>query len=101
MYIRDGIAYAGNPEPMLSVNEAVPFGDRKLLLTFNDGSIREFDGKTLTGEAFKPLRDKQVFDAIVLDHGIPTWCNGEVDISPDYLYSHSKPIKDQNDLIET
>lgn len=45
MYAKNGIVYAGNDQKILHVNEAVPHGDYGLTLFFDDGSIRDFDGK--------------------------------------------------------
>ena len=94
MYIVDGIAYAGTPESIPSVQSVVPFGDYKLLLTFADGEQRIFDfAPLLNRPAFAPLRDKAIFHAVTVDAGIPTWNDGDIDISPAYLLSESMPLQ--------
>jgi hypothetical protein len=31
-------------------------------------------------------KDKNVFSNVSLDHGVPVWMNGEIDIAPEVLY---------------
>ena len=35
------------------------------------------------------FKNKEIFDAVYIDHGIITWKNGDIDISPEYLYENS------------
>ncbi len=62
MYIKDGIAYAGEPLAPLKVH------------------------------AFVPLNDVQIFNGVSLEFGCPVWNYGEIDIAPEYLYAHATDI---------
>lgn len=94
MYIVDGIAYAGNPASERAVRLIVPYGEHKILLSFDDGAEKLFDFAPLLGRpAFEPLKDKAVFESVTLDHGVPTWLDGEIDISPAYLYQEGTPVR--------
>ena len=66
-----------------------PLPDQMLLLTFNNGEERLFDATILCGSAFEKLKDEKVFAAPVLDHGVVTWKDGEIDCAPEYMYKHS------------
>ena len=63
-----------------------------LWIRFNTGEARVFDFKPLLDSpAFAPLADKAVFRDVYIDYGIPVWNDGEIDISPEYLYENSVP----------
>ena len=60
----------------------------KLLLTFEDGSVRLADLEPhLDGEIFEPLREINYFKAARVNSELDTvvWDNG-ADMSPDFLY---------------
>lgn len=66
----------------------------KLLLTFEDGSLRQADLEPyLTGEIFEPIRSIDVFSTVHVNPDLDTivWENG-ADMSPDFLYTISSPI---------
>ena len=66
----------------------------KLLLTFEDGSVRVADLEPhLDGEVFEPLREISYFKAARLNTELDTivWENG-ADMSPDFLYEIGIPI---------
>ena len=44
MIIRDGMCYPDDPQPMLQIVAADRLGDYRLMVTFNDGEKRIFDG---------------------------------------------------------
>lgn len=93
MYIKNGIAYADDPTPPIKVNGIRPLDDFKLWIRFNTGEIKIFDLKPkLQTPAFTPLQDKNLFTAVYIDYGIPTWNDGTIDIAPEYLYKHSVPL---------
>ncbi|MBQ8682402.1 MAG: DUF2442 domain-containing protein [Selenomonadales bacterium] len=93
MYIKNGIAYAGDQTPPMKVSGVRPLDDFKLWLRFNTGEIKIFDFKPrLNFPAFSPLKDKSLFDAVYIDYGIPTWNDGMIDIAPEYLYKYSVPV---------
>ena len=89
MFIRDGIVYGGEPKQPVRTEQVKVLPDRMLLIQFNNGEIRLFDATVLEGPAFEPLRDEQVFSNPVIDHGVVTWKDGEIDCSPEYMYEHS------------
>lgn len=92
MYIRNGIAYAGEEAPMLKVNGVRPLEGHRLWLRFNTGEARVFDFTPLLSEpAFAPLADMNVFRSVYIDYGIPVWNDGDIDIAPETLYEQSLP----------
>lgn len=92
MYIRNGIAYAGEEAPMLKVNGFRPLENHKLWLRFNTGEARIFDfAPLLSMPAFAPLTDMNVFRCVYIDYGVPVWNDGDIDIAPETLYEQSVP----------
>ena len=89
MFYKDGFVYGGEPQKTIKVIEIKVLPDRILLLKFNNGEQRVFDSTILNGPVFEVLKDDLVFANPVLDHGIVTWCDGEVDCAPEYMYNHS------------
>lgn len=70
------------------VKDVAHVSDYKLLLTFEDGSIRLVDLEPhLEGEIFEPLREVNYFKTAYVDPEVDTivWENG-ADMSPDFLY---------------
>jgi hypothetical protein len=66
----------------------------KLLLTFEDGSLRMADLEPyLDGEIFEPLREINYFRGVGVNPELDTivWDNG-ADMSPDFLYEIGVPI---------
>ena len=91
MIERDGWCYPDDPQPMLQIVAADRLGDYRLMITFNDGEKRIFDGHSLlNGPVFAPLADEKVFNDYALDYETLTWLNGEVDIAPEFVYEHSE-----------
>lgn len=87
MYIRNGIAYAGEPAPMITASGVRPLENFCLWVRFNTGEAKIFDFKPLLNTpAFSPLMDKNVFQTVYLDYGVPTWMDGEIDIAPETIY---------------
>ncbi len=90
MYIRDNIAYAGEAPQLLKVVEAKPENDYTLNLTFNNGIKKTFDFANLLKIAcYKPLEDKETFRTLTIEHGVLVWLDGEIDISPEYLFENA------------
>lgn len=88
MYIKDGIAYAGEPTPLLKVTGVRPLADLKLWVRFSPGEAKIFDFKPLINTpAFAPLADSELFKQVYIDYGVPVWNEGNIDISPETLYS--------------
>ncbi len=89
MYIKDGIAYAGEQPKPIKVSGVRPLDDYKLWLRFNTGETKIFDFATiLNTPAFSPLKDKKLFGAVYIDFGVPVWNDGDIDIAPEFLYEH-------------
>jgi len=62
--------------------------DYKLLLSFDDGSVRVVDlAEELDGEIFEPLKDIDYFKKVRVNPDLDTivWENG-ADMCPDFLY---------------
>ena len=87
MYIKDGIAYAGDQLPAIKVSGVRPLADFRLWVRFNTGEAKVFDFKPLLEKpAFAPLADKAVFDGVYIDYGVTVWNDGDIDIAPEALY---------------
>jgi len=90
MYIVDGIAYADGDKNSVEVHAVKPLSDMMLLLTFSSGEKRLYDGtKLLQYPAFKPLEEEKLFATAKVEHGVVTWCEGEIDIAPETMYKDS------------
>lgn len=91
MYIIDGIAYAGQAEPTVSVSSAQVVADYMLLIRFSSGEQRLFDAvDLLDAPAFEALKDSNTFAQFKIQNGTITWCDGKVDIAPEFLYDRSR-----------
>ena len=92
MYILNGIAYAGEPKPLLKVSGVRPLEDFCLWVRFNNSETRIFDFKPLlNSQAFKPLSNPSVFKNVYIDYGVPVWNDGDIDIAPETLYENGLP----------
>ena len=61
--------------------------DYKLKAEFINGEVKIYDfSPQLDFPAFRPLKDKKIFSKVSLDHGVPVWLDGEIDIAPEVLY---------------
>jgi hypothetical protein len=93
MYIKDGIAYAGEIEPLLKVVGIKSLNEYTLWLRFSNHEERLYDVRPLLEyPVFAPLKDLETFKEVYLDYGAPTWLNGTIDIAPESLYEHSVPV---------
>lgn len=89
MYEFNGIAYADNPSSLIRVSGIRPLADYRLWVRFTTGESKTIDMKPLLSvPAFEPLKDQAVFCDVYIDYGIPVWLDGDIDIAPEYLYSH-------------
>jgi hypothetical protein len=87
MYEINGIVYADDPAPLITVKNVRPLDDYKLLIRFSTGEEKEIDISALLNEqAFKPLKDLNLFRRVYIDYGTVVWCDGTIDIAPEYLY---------------
>ena len=93
MYELNGIVYADNSAPVMTIKFVQPLDDYKLRVRFSTEEEKEVDISFLVDEpAFKPLQDKNVFHSVYVDYGTVVWCNGTIDIAPEYLYDIGIPI---------
>ena len=98
MYIKDNIAYADETRPVLCVLSVQPLEGHALQVRFNDGTQSIVDmSPLLPGPVFSALRDTAVFSQVYVEHGIPMWLDGEIDISPEWLRANGQPME-QRDL---
>ena len=89
MYIMDGIVYAGEPTESLEITKVKPLDDMIMLITFSNGETKLFDATILTGPVYEPLKDDKIFKNPVIEYGVSTWNNGNIDCSPEYSYKNS------------
>ena len=75
---------------MLQISDVEYIKEYQLRLTFNNGESKEIDLENyLTGEVFKPLKDKELFIQYGLVNGTIEWVTG-ADFAPEYLYAIGK-----------
>ena len=83
----ESIVYADAPTPLITVKYVRPLDDYRLLVRFSTGEEKEIDISALLDEpVFKPLKDINVFRKVYIDYGTVVWCDGTIDIAPEYLY---------------
>lgn len=93
MFIKDGIAYAGNAPRPIRVSGVRPMSDYKLWIRFTTGEVKIFDFTSLLETpAFMPLKDREVFMSVYIDYGMTVWNDGEIDIAPEYLYENGEIV---------
>ena len=70
----------------LAVKDVKTIDDYKLILTFEDDSVRIFDMKPLLGKGvFKELKDEKLFKTVKVSFDSIEWANG-IDVDPETLY---------------
>jgi len=90
MYELNGMVYAGDPSPILSVKTVRPLPDYKLLVRFSTGEEKKINISSLLNEpVFKALKDISVFNSVYIDYGTVVWNDGSIDIAPEYLYENA------------
>lgn len=87
MHEIDGVYYADNPMEEKTVKSMRVLPDLILIVTFTTGESKLIDVTELKGSALEPLKNQKVLENFDLSRGWPSWNNGEIDISPDALYS--------------
>jgi len=79
----------------LGVIEVKPLDDYKLLLTFENHEIRQFDMTNyLQRGIFKELQDVRQFNRVKVSFDSIEWPNG-ADLDPELLYEDSKAVLQQ------
>jgi hypothetical protein len=74
--------------------------DYQVILKYSNGQLKLFDCSYLLDKTiYAPLKDEQIFKSAVIEDGILSWCDGELDIAPETLYLRSTeylhPTEDQ------
>lgn len=89
MYIKNGIAYAGEQKQPLKISGVRPLENYILWVRFNNGEERTVDFNSLLEDAvFSPLKELSVWKSVYIDYGCTVWNDGEIDIAPEYLYEN-------------
>ena len=70
-----------------------------MLVSFNNGESRLFDFATIV-DRYPVFASLKVKDTLKQFHISDTleWCNGTIDIAPEYIFEHGEPIDDEHDL---
>ena len=70
-----------------------------MLVSFNNGESRLFDFATIVDRypVFAPLKVKDTLKQFHISDTLE-WCNGTIDIAPEYIFEHGEPIDDEHDL---
>lgn len=86
MYVKNGIAYAGEAPKLLEVVKIKFIGDYKIDVLFSNSKEKIIDFKPLLKyPCYKKLNDIDIFKAGYIDGGVLTWSGGETDITADWL----------------
>lgn len=94
MFISNGVVYGGEPKGTLKIQNAKAIDGQMMILTFSNGEKRLFDASCLIGPVFEPLKDPEIFRNAIVEYGIVTWMDGEIDCAPEYMYRHSYEYSD-------
>ena len=93
MFIINGIAFANDTEAPITVISVRAMDDYKLWIRFSTNEVKVFDFTPfLEKGVFTKLKNKEIFESVYVDYGVPVWCNGEIDIAPELLYYDSVNI---------
>ncbi len=76
----------------LAVKSVKPISNYNLILTFDNGEIRQFDMNPFLGQGvFQELRDVTKFNSVRISFDTIEWDN-KADIDPEILYKYSVKI---------
>ncbi len=89
MYVMNGLVCGGEPSEQMKIISVKTLNDMIMLITFSNGETRLFDATVLNGEVFEPLKDDSIFKNPVIDHGVVTWLDGQIDCAPEFMYKNS------------
>ena len=79
----------------LAVKDVKTIDDYKLILTFEDDSVRIFDMKPLSRKGvFKELKDEKLFKTVKVSFDSIEWANG-IDVDPETLYEDGVPYSNE------
>lgn len=94
MFTLNGIVYASEKPENIHVVSAKALDDMMMILTFSTGEQRLFDATVLTGPAFAPLAEENVFKDCKVVDGVVTWMDEDIDCAPEYMYQNSYEYSD-------
>ena len=89
MYIMNGIVYGGEPVTSVEISSVKVLDDMIMLVSFSTGETRLFDATILQGEVFEPLKREEINKNPIVDHGVVTWNDGNIDCAPEFMYENS------------
>lgn len=89
MYIVNGIVYGGEPITSIKISSVRALDNMVMLVLFSTGETRLFDATILQGKVFEPLKKEEVFKNPIVEHGVVTWDDGNIDCSPEFMYDNS------------
>jgi len=89
MFFSNGYVYGGEPKESIKIESVKILDDMMMLVRFNNGETRLFDATILKGEVFRPLKESNIFAGCTIEHGVPTWADGEIDCAPEFIYFNS------------
>lgn len=73
------------------VKSVTALSSHQLSIVFTDGQRRRMDiSPYLAYPVFQPLRDAELFQQVVADHGTVSWPGG-IDLDPDSVFLESSP----------
>ncbi|MBQ6069957.1 MAG: DUF2442 domain-containing protein [Bacteroidales bacterium] len=86
----------------LEITEAKYLNDFRMLVSFNNGESRLFDFATIVERypVFVPLKDRNTLKQFHISDTLE-WCNGTIDIAPEYIFEHGKPVDSENNHKDT
>lgn len=94
----NGILYGDNVSNPIIIIGVKPLQDRMMLVDFNTGERKLFDSTLLRGAVFEGLDNEAVFGAPVIDSGVVTWDDGNIDCAPEYMYANSYEYNERDIL---
>jgi hypothetical protein len=81
-----------DPTQLTSVKDVRPLDNYKLLVRFSTDEEKEVDISSLLNDpAFSSLRDQNVFKSVSVMYGSVAWCDGTIDMAPEFLYEIGTP----------
>ena len=90
MYEIDGIVYADDYQEQPRIIALKYTGSFQLLLAYSDGQVRLLDGPDLfSNPIYEPLRDERNFKDFSCSGGYLSWCDGRIDVAPEWLLEHT------------
>ena len=89
MYVFNGFVCGGELSEQIKIISVKVLNDMMMLLTFSNGETRLFDATILAGEVFEILKEEKIFKNPIIEHGVITWLDGQLDCAPEFMYENS------------